>query len=68
VSDYCDFTDLPAEMCAHCLGVEGDERGVADAWTAAKFDSRCQMCRAPISEGDRIGLLDQVWVCEECAS
>jgi formylmethanofuran dehydrogenase subunit E len=34
--------------------------------TDAKFDSRCPACDEPIHEGDRIGVVDGEWLCEEC--
>ncbi len=60
----CDKSDLPTEMCAHCTGATLDDpRSEAEAWTEAKFDSRCPGCKHAISEGDRIGLVDGEWLC-----
>lgn len=33
---------------------------------AARFDGECPSCEGPIYEGDKIGLLDGEWCCEQC--
>lgn len=60
----CEFSDLPADICAHCLG-HADElleaRRVRDVpqppgrgWIPAEFPGRCTCCREPWKVGELI--------------
>ena len=36
-------------------------------WCRAKFTSRCPLCLTTMVEGDVLGLIDGMWLCQECA-
>lgn len=54
----CDLTDLPADMCAHCLGhADTQQQTTADrtrlltsGWTVAQWPGTCEHC------GDRFAV------------
>jgi hypothetical protein len=58
----CDFSDLPAGMCAHCTGAEARARaeersepgGTPGPWFTAGFGGTCATCGDPIVPGDTI--------------
>jgi hypothetical protein len=66
VTDRCEFTDLPVDQCAHCLGLAAEPERLAedraaylasDRWTPARFPGRCAACGEwTIEEGDPIRL------------
>lgn len=70
MSDRCEMSDLPTEMCSHCRGLDKrPEKVAAGHWIAAKFASKCDVCDGWIREGDPIGYVeDGYWVCGRCAS
>jgi hypothetical protein len=57
----CDFTDLPAESCAHCLGHadpftsddKPDGTGPGPVFTAS-YPGRCDACDFDFAPGDQI--------------
>lgn len=64
----CDYSELPAEMCSHCRGLdEPPVKEQAEHWTTAGFASRCPSCDGGIRVDDRIGLVDGEWLCGRCA-
>lgn len=71
----CDLTDLPADMCAHCLGhKDTDQRAATDreallnrGWLAAKFRGRCSRCGEWYETGTAIRRDGDGWLAECCA-
>lgn len=68
---YCDFSDLPDDQCAHCLGVtasEPDDEPDGHVFPA-KFAGVCRRCEGPIYIGVSIspaasGYVHAMW--EDC--
>lgn len=55
MADRCDLTDLPRDMCAHCLGhTEPPTQPDARPWFDARYGGRCSNCDDYIEPGDRI--------------
>jgi hypothetical protein len=60
----CEQTDLPAEMCAHCLGhTDPDQQASKDraallatarGWFVARWPGTCEHCGEPFEAGDAI--------------
>jgi hypothetical protein len=71
MADYCEFSDLPKDQCAHCRPVPkvAMKRNFFDdnftVVVKAKFSSRCS-CGEHIQEGDDITYSDGEWVGVEC--
>lgn len=57
----CEKSDLLVTDCAHCRNKFKD----VERLKTAEYRSTCS-CGAAINIGDRIGLLDGVWVCPNC--
>lgn len=71
----CELTELPQEMCAHCLGHDKTEAAAelrVITQMSAKFDGRCFLDKShSISAGELIiGVGDDEgvsgWACESC--
>lgn len=76
VDAWCDFTDLAAAGCAHCLGHHDDTetaaaatRAVADApWFTSQYPGRCAGCGEPFEPGARIRkAAPSGWLADCCA-
>jgi hypothetical protein len=69
MSEPCEMSDLPPEMCSHCRGLDyRPPKLKAEAWTEAKYASMCTDCDLWILPGDRIAYIeDGYWVCSRCA-
>jgi len=73
----CDLTDLPADMCAHCLGhKDTEQQATTDReallsrgnWLTAKFRGRCADCGEWYAAGTAIRRNDpDGWTAECCA-
>jgi hypothetical protein len=69
MTDRCELSDLPTEMCSHCRGLDKKPaRQPAQMWTTARYNGPCFNCGDGIREGDQIGLVDGAWLCQRCAS
>lgn len=74
----CDLTDLPTDMCAHCLGHQDPERAAAQdrarllasgqRWFPAQFPGACEHCGERFEPGAAIRMEAQAgWRAECCA-
>lgn len=59
---YCDYSDLPEESCAHCKGLV-----VEPVSFRARFAGACTECDNAISPGDQIVLHDYGYAHQEHA-
>jgi hypothetical protein len=67
VSDRCERSDLPPEMCSHCRGLDQPPpKSIAEHVIVAKYDGHCPLCSGTIREGEPIGLIDGEWLCAGC--
>lgn len=74
----CDLTDLPTDMCAHCLGhrSDTDDRATARAhlieytpgWIEARFPGLCAVCDERYPAGTAITRHNAGWVADCCAA
>jgi hypothetical protein len=75
----CDFTDLPTDSCAHCLGHQDPEHlAAADrarlltsghGWFAAQWPGRCEHCGERFEVGAAIRMQARTgWRAECCAT
>ena len=71
----CDFTDLPADSCAYCLGhadpTAPDRRAhplvpVDAPWITAQFPGRCTGCGERFAAGVQIIRDGDGWLSECC--
>jgi len=73
----CDFTDLPTDSCAHCLGHADPEQQArkdrtrlisTGRWFAAQYSGTCEACGTPFPPGTAIRMdIPQGWRAECCA-
>jgi hypothetical protein len=74
----CDFTDLPAVSCAHCLGhVDPEQQARKDraqllasgrGWFPAQFPGCCEFCGERFEPGTAIRMeVPSGWRAECCA-
>lgn len=56
MADRCDLTELPAAMCAHCLGHTDPPKPSSrlGPWFTAAYGGRCVNCDDDYGPGDRI--------------
>jgi hypothetical protein len=71
----CDVTELMADQCAHCRGLDllpdgPDPRYERDGFIGptitARYDSVCGGCGCDIRTGEPITRIDDGWVCRHC--
>lgn len=67
----CDFSDLPQDQCAHCLGHAEPQTAAEQParWIEARYRGRCSECEEPYTPGALI-LYDPRnggWLAECCA-
>lgn len=73
----CDLTDLPVDMCAHCLGHKGPEQPTGTdraailnggRWIEARYRGRCAGCGETYDAGAAIRRAEpDGWIAECCA-
>jgi hypothetical protein len=74
----CDLTDLPTDMCAHCLSHQDPERAAAQdrarllatgrGWFAAQWSGTCEHCGERFEAGTAIRMeIPTGWRAECCA-
>lgn len=52
---WCDYSDLPADQCAHCRGIKAEpEDEEAGFVFRAKFAGSCQRCHGDFDAGEFI--------------
>lgn len=67
MSDRCEMSDLPPEMCSHCKGLDKKlPRVIAERVIESKYTSGCPSCGSWIGKYEPIGLVDGDWVCAGC--
>ena len=69
--ERCDFSDLPPDQCAHCLGHAGapepvDGLLVQPGWFPARYPDRCVECGEPFDADTPIQRVDDGWIAECC--
>lgn len=75
----CDITDLPADMCAHCLGHKDPEQQTLKdrarllasgrGWIAAQWPGTCEHCGERFQPGAAIRMdVPAGWRAECCAT
>lgn len=73
----CDTTDLPTDMCAHCLGHTDPEqqaaqdraRLLASGWTTAQWPGTCEHCGERFEAGAALRMdVPTGWRAECCAA
>lgn len=70
MSGRCEFTELPEEQCAHCLGhrtAASEREQLGDArWVGARYPGRCASCGEPFDVDDQIRAAHDGWISECC--